>query len=222
MNGIFYMHVSVLEKPELFEKGLALVSADRREKVKKLKNPIPARLSLAAGLLLRFAMEKSGQENRLSDIELSVYGKPYLKDTDFHFSLSHSGEYAVCVYGDVTLGTDIQRIKEKMPMHTKKILSEDEMLYLNSMDERDKTKAFYHIWARKESLIKWDGRGLRIPLHTISCIMENKMVEQLQFEEKRVFFRELDIPEYAFSICSEKELKINEITEITTKILTKY
>ena len=59
-------------------------------------------------------------------------------------------------------------------------------------------------------------------MHTISCIMENKMVEQLQFEEKRVFFRELDIPEYAFSICSEKELKINEITEITTKILTKY
>lgn len=103
MNGIFYMHVSVLEKPELFEKGLALVSADRREKVKKLKNPIPARLSLAAGLLLRFAMEKSGQENRLSDIEVSVHGKPYLKDTDFHFSLSHSGEYAVCVYGDVTL-----------------------------------------------------------------------------------------------------------------------
>ena len=36
MNGIFYMHVSVLEKPELFEKGLALVSEDRREKVKKI------------------------------------------------------------------------------------------------------------------------------------------------------------------------------------------
>ena len=61
MGGIYYMHVSVLENPELFEKGLSLVSVERREKVTKLKNHIPARLSLAAGILLRFAMEKNGQ-----------------------------------------------------------------------------------------------------------------------------------------------------------------
>ena len=222
MSGIFYMHVSVLENPELFEKGLSLVSVERREKVAKLKNHIPARLSLAAGILLRLVMEKNGLEDRLSDIKVSLHGKPYLESTDFHFSLSHSGEYAVCVYGDVPIGADIQRIKEQMPMHTKKILSKEEICYFNSMDGQEKTKAFYHIWARKESLIKWDGRGLRIPLHTISCVKENKMVDQLEFEGKRVFFHELDIPEYAFSICSEKELKINEIMEITTKILTKY
>lgn len=222
MSGIFYMHVSVLENPELLEKGMSLVSADRREKVKKLKNPIPARLSLAAGILQRFALEKKGLENWQNEIKYSVYGKPYLEGVDFHFSLSHSGDYAVCVYGDMPLGADIQRIKERMPMHTKKVLSEEENIFLNSMEEQERIKSFYHIWARKESLIKWDGRGLRIPLHTISCVMDNKMIEQLQFEEKSVFIQELDIPEYAFSICSEKELKINEITEITTKILTKY
>lgn len=109
-----------------------------------------------------------------------------------------------------------------MPEHTKRILSEEERIFLNSMEEQEKIKGFYRIWARKESLIKWDGRGLRIPLHRISCVKENKMEEQLQFEEKKVYFKELDIPEYAFSICSEKELKIHEIMEITTKILTNY
>ena len=224
MGGIYYMHVSVLENPELFEKGLSLVSVERREKVTKLKNHIPARLSLAAGILLRFAMEKNGQGNRQNELKYSVYGKPYLESTEFHFSLSHSGEYAVCVYGDVPLGADIQRIKERVPKYTKKILSEEETIFLNSMEEREKINGFYHIWARKESLIKWDGRGLRIPLHTISCVKENKMEEQLQFEEKKIYFKELNIlmPEYAFSICSEKDLKINEITEITTKILIKY
>ena len=225
MKGICYMHISVLENPELFAKGMSLVSAERREKVqklKKLKNPMPARLSLAAWILLVFAMEKCGLGDRRDDIKYQVQGKPYLECSDFYFSLSHSGEYAVCAYGDVPLGADIQKIKETLPTHTKKILSEEETAYLNSMSEQERRKAFYQIWARKESLIKWDGRGLRIPLHTISCVKDGQMAEQIDFEGKRLFFGDWDIPEYAFSLCSEKEFQIDEITEVTTKILTKY
>ena len=222
MYGIYYMHVSVLEDPKLFAKGMSLVSAERREKVQKLKNKIPARLSLAAGILLAFALEKCGLGDRRDDIKYQAHGKPYLEYSDFYFSLSHSGEYAVCVYGDAPLGADIQKIKEKLPTHTKKILSEEEITFLNAMSEQGRRTAFYQIWARKESLIKWDGRGLRIPLHTISCVKDGQMVEQMNFEGKMVFFGKWNIPKYAFSICSEKELEINKLTEITTKILTKY
>ena len=222
MKGICYMHVSVLENPELFAKGMSLVSAERREKVQKLKNPMPARLSLAAGILLIFAMEKCGLGDRRDDIKYQMHGKPYLECSDFYFSLSHSGEYAVCAYGDVPLGADIQKIKETLPKHTKKILSEEESVFLNSMSEQERRTAFYQIWARKESLIKWDGRGLRIPLHTISCVKEGQMAEQINFEGKTLFFGEWNMPAYAFSVCSEKEFRVDEITEVTTKILTKY
>ena len=93
MNGILYMDVSVFEDVLLYEKGKTLLSAERRMYIEKLKNPKTARLSLGAGVLLFFALQKCNYTEQLEKIKKTPLGKPYLKGIDFQFNLSHSGTY---------------------------------------------------------------------------------------------------------------------------------
>jgi len=221
MYGLLYMNVSILENPMLFEKCMSMISEDRKEKINQYKNPAPARLSLGAGTLLRLAMEKCHVSDQLTEIAYGKHGKPYLKGSDFHFSLSHSGEYVVCAYGDESLGADIQRIKDSIPNHTNKILSQAEKSYLDSLNGKDKNNAFYRIWTRKESLIKWDGRGLKISLPEIKTVMGNQLTDMVSFEGKNCYYLDLNflMPLYTICICSENKIDWDDISEVTSEFL---
>ncbi len=219
MFHILYMNVNVFEDTELFEKGMSFISEERKKKIRKFKNPVPARLSLGAGVLLRIALEENELAKKNEEIRYNEHGKPYLDKEDFYFNLSHSGDYAVCIYGSKPVGIDLQKIKEDIPKHTKRFLCKEEIEYLSLQDEFDRKIAFYRIWARKESLIKWDGRGLRIPLTDIPAIHE-----QTVFEAQHLYFKEFDIlsPDYIISICSDtNEMKV-QIQDATSIFLTKY
>lgn len=169
MNGILYMDVSVFEDVLLYEKGKTLLSAERRMYMEKLKNPKAASLSLGAGVLLFFALQKCNYTEQLEKIKKTPLGKPYLKGIDFQFNLSHSGTYALCAYSNRNIGADLQQIKEKLPRKNRKnSCRRTKHLFLTKFTQPEQTQLFYRLWARKESLIKWDGRGLRLPLQEIS------------------------------------------------------
>lgn len=223
MNGILYLNTDIFQESERFALGMSLISARRKEKILQYKNPAPARLSLGAGVLLRIAMERCGIAEKQDALQYSAFGKPYLADADFHFNLSHSGTYAVCVYSDKPVGIDLQQIKDTMPKHTKKILSDAEELYLSSLKEREKRRTFYHLWGKKESLIKWDGRGLRLPLQELSFVAENRILQTITFHEKQLYFTEIDIrkQEYVCFVCSELEHMLCEAEEIDADFLNK-
>ena len=158
MQRILYMNVNILKDTDLYDKGMSMISEWRKKKLAKMKNPAAARLSLGAGILLQLAMEEGGYADLKDSLVAGTHGKPYLPGVDFHFSLSHSGEYAICVYGDVTVGVDIQKVKDSIPKYLDKILSEEEKVFLSTFNKEAKEENFYRIWSRKESLIKWDGR----------------------------------------------------------------
>ena len=221
MFNILYLNINLFEDDILVDKAMALISAERRVKIKKLKNPVPAKLSLGAGVLLRIALEQAGYGDYLEQIKFGMHGKPFFEGFPFHFSLSHSGEYAICVYGDTPVGIDLQKIKRDIPGRTKKILSSDEDSYINQLQ---KPEDFYRLWSRKESMIKWDGRGLKLPLNELSFINHNEWLNEIQFEDHTLFIHELDslIPDYACTICSDKPIKLGNMIEIDTKILTNY
>lgn len=85
---------------------------------------------------------------------------------------------------------DLQQIKEKLPEKTEKILSKDETSFLTKFTQPEQTQLFYRLWARKESLIKWDGRGLRLPLQEISFIKNGTLTDILEWEDKTLYFKE--------------------------------
>lgn len=224
MKGILYMNVNLLEDPELFDKTLALISEDRKNQINKFKSEKPARLSLGAGFLLRIAMQKCGYLEKINKVIYGSYGKPFLKDSDFHFSISHSGDYVAIAYGDRGLGLDLQKVKDIIPKHTKKILSNEENVYLESLSESKKIEDFYRIWAMKESLVKLDGRGLRINLHNIIMVNGGELLQKILFEDKKLSIKAFDLlmPDYTMYICSEDVFIPDEVTEITLNFLTNY
>lgn len=186
-------------------KAMPFLTSERKGRLNKLKNPSAFRLSVGAGLLLYFALRKNGLQNRVDEIQKGIHGKPFLPDSGFFFNLSHSGNIALCAFGDIDLGADIQQIKKSIPQKTAKILSPQEKEYLKAKEGRGQVEAFYKIWARKESLMKWDGRGLRLPMQTFSVIQDNTLVNELTFEGKTISFHEHRLPGYAVSICWEEE-----------------
>lgn len=218
---ILYMNTEILAEQKVFEKGMKLLSEKRKNKLQQFKSPMPARLSLGAGILLRIALEECGLGNQINQIAIGSYGKPYLQHTDFHFSLSHSGKYAVCAFSSAPIGADLQQIKEKLPCHTTKILSDAEKIYLNTFTKAKQIQLFYRLWARKESLAKWDGRGLRLSMEQLSFVWDGILLDKTFFEGKQLYFQEYQdlLPEYALCICCETDHFSEKIEEITAESL---
>lgn len=222
MTEVYLMQASVFADETLFRKGMQLVSAERAEKIRNFKNPAVARLSLGAGVLLAVVLEKHGRKWEQDAIIQGEYGKPFLPNTDFHFSLSHSGEYALCAVSDAPVGVDLQKVKETIPSKTKRILSSEEEQYLQTLPDTQKIEWFYRLWSRKESLIKWDGRGLRLPLSEFSFVLEGVMQDELHFAGKKLYFQEYSmLAGYGICVCAEKDAFSQEIEEITAENINK-
>lgn len=223
MIKVIYMDTNIFENNELYEKALSLVSKDRKERISNFKTINPARLSLGAGLLLHIALRENGLDEFINTLCYEPYGKPYFKDINFHFSLSHSGKYAICAYGTTPLGIDLQKTSGKIK-HVNRILSDKEKDFLSPLNTSQKTELFFRLWVRKESLIKWDGRGLRLPLDTLSFVDDHAISDSILFEEKELHFIEVKslLPEYALCICSEEKEASIVMNKIDANFLTKY
>ncbi len=221
MAKLLYMDVTIFEEEALFQKGMSMISVERGEKIQKYKNPMTARLSLGAGVLLRIALDEFGLGDKIDQMETGAYGKPYLKDIAFHFSLSHSGHYAICAFSNAPIGADLQQIKEKLPVRTTRILSAAEKAYLDKLAETERIETFYRLWARKESLIKWDGRGLNLPMEQLSFVQDRILADAMILEGKRLYFREYQdlLPQYAICLCDEIGIFSEKMVEITAKSL---
>jgi 4'-phosphopantetheinyl transferase len=119
--------------------------------------------ALIGKLLLRKALQFSGIESDiLTDIKTNDFGRPSL-NVPGDFNISHSGNHVVCASSSACrLGIDIEE--------TKTINFDDfqntmtAVQWRNIQASANSTKAFFRLWALKESVIKADGKGLAIPL----------------------------------------------------------
>ena len=96
-------------------------------------------------------------------------GKPYLKEGTLQFNLSHSGEYLAIAISESPVGIDIQGPKTIREGTFKKVVQPQEAVLIGSERERD----FLRLWTLKESFVKAEGKGLRIPLKDYYFEKEN-------------------------------------------------
>lgn len=83
-------------------------------------------------------------------------GKPFFKDSDIYFNISHSRNIWACLVGRSCCGLDIQYIR---PCGYKKIagrfFSETEQQYVSEKG----IDGFFDIWVRREAYGKFTGEG---------------------------------------------------------------
>ena len=67
--------------------------------------------SRAAHALLRFSVRERGMDPDVLTLCRTSEGKPYFAEETVEFSLSHSGEWAVCALSDSAVGVDVEHIR---------------------------------------------------------------------------------------------------------------
>ena len=166
-----FFNVRAFENQTLYDRIYGEISAQRRQKVDSLRYQKDQRLSLAAGYLLEQGLKELGVGEY--EIGYGPFGKPYLKNVpDLHFSLSHSGHYAVCVFDHRPVGVDIEQLRPVSGALLQKVCTERERRFLNAQSPEKVPEIFCRLWTAKESFMKLEGRGLQIIPKTIEVQLE--------------------------------------------------
>lgn len=102
----------------------------------------------------------------LSELEAGEYSviysdeeKPVLKcEKDIFFNISHSDDYVALALSDSEVGCDIQEIRPYNPKVAVRHYCENETRLIENSDSKD--DMFIRLWALKESILKFTGKGL--------------------------------------------------------------
>lgn len=168
MTVIYAAPVSTVDPDSPDER--ALIAPERLAVLDRRSGPARAQ-GFSAQLLLEYAVAKHfpAAVHPLS-IAVKDGGKPYLlTQPDVHFSLSHSGAWAVCALSDVAVGVDIERRTPGRRKIAERFFHKKEAAYLDQLPSHAREDAFYSLWVLKESFVKATGRGLHLPLRSF-CI----------------------------------------------------
>ncbi len=162
--------------------ALKTLSDARLEKAAALKNEADRARSLCAGLALDACLQAVGLREREVTVKTDEHGKPYLADhPELYFSLSHSGDFAVCALDDAPIGVDLERHR---PIDSERLAKR----YLNVTAPLTRAE-FFSLWTKKESYLKAVGIGLA-GLHAEP--------------EAGWQFREYPLRGYSLTVCSRK------------------
>ncbi len=164
---------NINEYTEQFLSGL--VSDERLVRSMKYRFEADRKRSMLAYALLSHAISCDYPGISLPVIpETDEFGKPHLyfntntasdKDAEIHFSISHSGDYAVCVLNEVPVGIDIEAIGKPAGNIAEHFFARDELGFIHD------NESFYRIWTLKESFLKVVGLGMHLPLDAF-CITD--------------------------------------------------
>ncbi|KXK38146.1 MAG: 4'-phosphopantetheinyl transferase superfamily protein [Saprospiraceae bacterium] len=83
------------------------------------------------------------------------FGKPYLKDSPFHISISHSSSCTAVIGSPAFCGIDIQIIVPKIERIAPRFINTVEWEYI---PDQDKILYFHTLWGAKEAMYKSFGR----------------------------------------------------------------
>jgi len=161
-----------LERNE-FDTLLPLVSPEKQERIKKFRLFQDARNCLLGDILSRVEIcRATGFNNRQLKFTVNNFGKPLLISCpDIHYNISHSRDYIACVIADKPVGIDVEVIKPINLKIAERFFSPDETSYIMA---GEKALRFYEVWTKKESHVKWEGKGLNKPLASFSVIDKGK------------------------------------------------
>lgn len=163
-----------------YNKFFDLMSEEKKEKVKKLKKIEDKKMSVCGEMLAKRAIaELTGKSAEELVFGTKKSGKPFCKNADIQFSISHSGGYAVCAVSDVPIGIDIQTVSPYNAKTARKVCSAGEFKEIEISG--DKAREFTKIWTKKEAVLKRDEKGI-FSSHIKTCLL-GETVETIEFKD---------------------------------------
>ena len=149
------------------EQLILLVHNERIQRSLRYRFEDDKKRSLLAHALLNHALKEEGIKADYPILPVTdEHGKPHFytdnREKEIYFSLSHSGNYAVCAIGEDELGVDIEIIKDYKDSIANRFFAPSELQYVQD------TEGFYRIWTLKEAYMKAVGLGMALALDSFA------------------------------------------------------
>lgn len=95
-----------------------------------------------------------------AEIEIADTRKPFLPDEQYHFSISHCGNYAAAIVSRTErVGIDIEMITPRVDKIKHKFLHVDELAFVNKQPADQQIRLLTLLWSAKEAMFKWWSQG---------------------------------------------------------------
>ncbi len=167
---LYTFNINSLTENE-FDKWYNLMTLSRKSKVDRKKLQTSKYCTVAGEMLVKNAIS---QELNIVPDSIEIYadekGKPYAKNINLHFSISHSDNMVVCVTDSENIGVDIEKIRPIDLAITKKVCTKNELLHIfnreplpedfDYCEDTEMLKKFFEIWTVKEAYFKCIGTGI--------------------------------------------------------------
>ena len=209
---LYVADIKCLDDLQTYEAYLCKVNEQRRAKVLRCRNEEDRKRTLLAGYLLSVGLEQAGYCYDELEFATTAEGKPFvLSNPEVHFSLSHSGKYAVCMIADKNIGVDVEWKQRKLLLEgneqkllsvVEKIFTKEELEVFKQTTKSKRREVFLKLWTRKEAVSKAVGKGLAMDFAKI-CESEEKFLSFWLDEEYYIsIYSELDkLREEDVEIC---------------------
>jgi 4'-phosphopantetheinyl transferase len=153
---------------------------------------------------------------------LGEHGKPYLNDNPLNvqFNVSHSHDIAVyAITQQYEVGIDIEKIESIYRNDVaKRFFSSQEYSMLETLPFNQQIIAFYHLWARKEAVIKALGKGLYQSTNDFSVDWQQPH-EEITVDAKEIYVQGYHLSDtYAVALASLQPIKQINYWEWNTHI----
>lgn len=139
--------------------------------------------------LLKDVLKK---ELNITNYELTFnkYNKPYLKDSNIYFNISHDKNTTILVISDKEIGVDIEYYTYKESVMKKYYNEFEQQEIINS---NNKEYEFTRIWVMKEAFVKMKGQGISYGLQNVDTTRLKKQIKLISDEK------------YIIAICQSEE-----------------
>ncbi|SDZ26956.1 4'-phosphopantetheinyl transferase superfamily protein [Bacillus sp. 166amftsu] len=169
---IYEVHLPSNLSLEEFEESLSILS-DEELKVYKNYKVDHKKIEFIIGRLLIKQLISKELDIPISEVEImkNKYGKLFLKKQcvhnekeSLHFNLSHTEGLVICVIGYMDqIGVDVENITYDFLEVMPQVFVPDEIKYINAGSSYEtKLIRFFHLWTRKEALVKAKGLGFSL------------------------------------------------------------
>ena len=187
MIQIYYTHIQAAAHEALLRTYLPLFSVPFQRKVNRYRRWQDAQLSLLGRMLLWQGMENFGERYTDQTLQFTAPRKPFFKQSELQFNISHSGELVACAISKTgEIGIDVEWRVDLEIKDFKSQMTDREWQRVTTA--KDSLKEFYIYWTEKEAVIKAQGEGLSIPLQSFEIF--NRCT---QIYGKSFFLRELSL-----------------------------
>lgn len=133
------------------------------------------RYIISHGMLRLILSSYTSQAPKDLQFLVNNYGKPFLRQSDICFNMSHSKNMVAYIVAlNYCVGIDIEVIDLNINLgdFSNLVLTNTENDILNNLTFPQNIKCFYNIWTRKEALVKAIGLGLNYSINTIETDQE--------------------------------------------------